>query len=192
MAVRSASNSGGSSGVSSFNTRTGAVTPQAGDYTAAQVGAPYRIAAFDTDALSTAGVETTLYTCTVAANQLSAEFQTLDAIFSGNYTATLFTVSEQVNAYFAGTQILTPSNIGTPGSLVSWWLSITVMRTGTSTARVAVFYADAANNGTVNETDLTGLDFTTTNTLYITGLSTGTGAANGDVTAKLGRVMFIP
>lgn len=30
---------GGVSGVTSFNSRTGAVTPQAGDYTAAQVGA---------------------------------------------------------------------------------------------------------------------------------------------------------
>jgi hypothetical protein len=128
---------------------------------------------------TTPGASNALYSFSVAANQLNADGQKIKAKYAGVFAANAN--NKSLSVFFA------TNNIG--GNTVStsadgWEVTVLIIRTSATTARVTVTVPG------INpiETPLTGLDFTTTNTLVLNGA--GGGAAN-DVVAKLGTIEWV-
>lgn len=145
---------------------------------------------FYTDVGNVNAGETDLYSFTTVANQLSAVGQKLTATFGG-LGASAGTRIPTLRAYFAGTSIfdavaLSSTNVG------GFSLSVTIIRTGASTARAVATYSDDSQISDVDETDLTGLTFSGTNILKITGQDTGTLPASNTIVAKLGTISWVP
>lgn len=147
------------------------------------------IADFTTDGSNTGTGETDLYTYTTKASTLSATGQKLLAQFSGVFTD--ITATNQLQVYFAGTVI------GNTGALTisaagSWDVKVTIIRTGSTTARsiVAISTTGASTASYTSETDLTGITFTNTNIIKITGTAGGAGGGSGDIVSKLGTITW--
>lgn len=139
------------------------------------------------DVNNTSTTETDLYSDTIASNTLSANGDKIIAEYEVNIANT--NNSKTIKVYFAGTQL------GTSGTIASLNVDTTsvkvlLIRSSSSTARVvATIFTSVVGglgtlNATITETDLTGLDFTTTNIIKIT----GQGGASNETTAKLGTV----
>ncbi len=133
--------------------------------------------------------ETDLDTYTIAANTLT----TNGDIVNFSYTLNLsdITATATVKTYFAGTATANTGALtvsATGAVIVSGWL----IRTNTTTARVSVNISSPTASTAVytSETDLTGLDFTATNIIKITGQAGGAGGGSGDITFKMGTVKF--
>lgn len=132
--------------------------------------------------------ETDLYDYTIPANTLSANGSMIEGQYNGEYSTTGPTDLAWINVYFAGQQILAATS--TNGILS---LTVRIFKTGTSTARADCILVSATNGGFVNSrtfqttTDLTGLDFTTTNPLLTKGYNTV-----GTLTYKDGIVKINP
>ena len=143
------------------------------------------------DANNTGTGETDLYSYTTVASQLANTGEKLIAIYAGTFND--ITATGQLQIYFAGT------NIGNTGALTisatgGWEISVIIIRTGSSTARASVSVTTPGASTAVytTESDLTGLTFTNTNILKITGTAGGAGGGNSDITAKLGTVEWKP
>jgi hypothetical protein len=154
------------------------------------IGGP--IVDFTTDAGNTGTAETDLYTYTTKTSTLASTGEKLKARFSGNVVGSA-TASRSIIVYFAGTVIFTTGSI-TVSSASNFDISVNIIRTGATTARAIV---NATIDGVsltspITETDLTGLTFTNTNILKITGTSSGTGSASNDIIAKLGDIFWYP
>lgn len=136
--------------------------------------------------------ETDVYSDTIAAAQLTATGQKLLAEYGGVYVSS-GTATRQIKAKFAGTIVFDTGAL-TLSLSAAWYMGLTLMRTGTSTARVIVNFTTegAALAAYTAQTDLTGLDFTATNILKLTAQAAGIGAASNDVVAKLGYVEYKP
>lgn len=157
-----------------------------------RVGIGGSIADFIADAGNTGSTETDLYTYTTKASTLAATGEKLKARFSGNVIGSA-TASRTIIVYFAGTVIFTSGAI-TVSSTGNFDINVSIIRTGSTTARAVV---NATVDGVsltspITETDLTGLTFTNTNILKITGTSSGTGSATNDIVAKLGDIFWWP
>lgn len=149
------------------------------------------IADFYTDVNNSGTGETDLYSYTTQANTLLDDGDKLRF----NYTLNLsdITSTAQIKILFAGV------NIADTGALtVSATGTITVsgilIKTGGTTARASVTI-NSPTTSTASytaETDLTGLSFTTTNVLKITGTAGGAGGGSSDITAKLGTISWHP
>lgn len=123
-----------------------------------------------------------LYSDTLAANTLTANGDKIHAEYNGVFNVSGCTLK----CSFAGTQIFTSGSVSTSGT-TAWRLSVTLIRSGTSTARAeAVLTANGVAVGTVY-TALTSQDFTTTNILKITGAG-GIIPADNDIVAKFSYV----
>lgn len=97
---------GGASGVSSFNGRKGAVTPQAGDYTAEMVGAP-TIAEMNR-AIETAGPVSTLITLNISGWNSKAQTVAVQGILAGEGSQLITpvpSVNSQSAYYDAGIKV---------------------------------------------------------------------------------------
>lgn len=136
--------------------------------------------------------EDDLFTYTTPASTMGATEESLFWTVGGNY-AGLLTATKQIKAYFAGTMIY-DSGAVTLSALGDWSLQAEIIRTGTSTARsiVSLNTTGASNATYTKETDLTGLTFTATNIIKITGEAAGTGPATDDIVAKLGTLRWEP
>jgi len=147
---------------------------------------------FTSDAANSGTSETDLYTYTTKASTLSATGEKL--------TANFITISSDVTAssdykiYFGGTQIYDSGVLGTTTGTFNF--NVTIIRTGSTTARSVVICDSSVTAGTsgpsVIETDLTGLTFTNTNIIKITGQAGGAGGGSSDLTAKLGSIEWKP
>jgi hypothetical protein len=133
----------------------------------------------------TDGTEDTLYTDTVAASTFSAAGEKLVAEYAvvivGSATAT-----RRIQAYFGGSAILDSGSL-TFASGGTAEIYITVIRESSTVVRVK---AELVPSGItlqpiVTYTRITGLTLSATNILKITGSASGTGAASGDITAKI-------
>lgn len=147
------------------------------------------IAQFTADGSNTGTGETDLYTYTTKASTLSATGEQLTATYAGNFTD--ITATGQLQVYFGGTVI------GNTGALTisatgGWSIDVTIIRTGASTARslVRVTTPGASTAVYTTETDITGLTFTNTNIIKITGTAGGAGGGTGDIVGKLGTVSW--
>lgn len=149
------------------------------------------IADFISDVQNTTTGETDLYTYTTKASTLAANGEKIIAEYTGINLGHA-TATRQVKVYFAGTQIF-DGGATTNAATLDWKLRVTVIRTGSSTVRTSVdFITTNAGVTTVNtdESDLGGVTFTNTNIIKVTGQAGATGAATGDITAKLGTIFW--
>ena len=147
------------------------------------------IADFSADGSNTGTGETDLQTYTTKASTLSATGEKLIYDIAGTFNDV--TATGQLQFYFAGT------SIGNTGTLTisatgGWSARILIVRTGTTTARsmVTVTTPGASTAVYTTETDLTGLTFTNTNIIKCTGIAAGAGGGTGDITSKLGTILW--
>lgn len=135
--------------------------------------------------------ETDLYSYTVAANKLGSNDQSLNLDFSGLVSD--ITTTNQIRVYFAGTEILNTGGVTITGT-GAWSLRALITRETSSTAIATVTFniGSASVSSLVTITDLTSLDFTTTNIFKVTGTASGSGASSNDITGKHGLLTFIP
>lgn len=154
------------------------------------IGGP--IVDFTTDAGNTSTTETDLYTYTTKVSTLAVTGEKLTANFSGNVVGSA-TASRAINVYFAGTNIFAASSL-TVSANANFDVAVKIIRTGSTTARATCTVTiDGVSLATpIVETDLTGLTFTNTNILKITGTSSGTGSATNDIVAKMGTIYWWP
>lgn len=150
------------------------------------------IADFVADVGNSGSSETDLFTYTTKASTLSATGEKLTFTVTGNIVGSA-TASRTINCYFAGTNIGTvlAATISTTGNFKA---VVEVIRTSSTTARTSVVISvdNLTLTTPVTEIDLTGLTFTNTNIIKITGTSSGTGSASNDIVAKLGWINWFP
>lgn len=126
---------------------------------------------------------------------------TIPVVMTSNGTGIAYDVSggfndatstPRIKLYFAGNTIF-DSGVLAISVLGKWNAHVEITRVTSSTAVSTVTFSASdvsANYEDIN--DLTSLDFTTTNILKITGTATGATGGSGDITAKQGRVTFVP
>lgn len=147
------------------------------------------LADFFTDVNNSGTGETDLYTYTTPANTIEANGGKLTFDLSGTFND--LTATGQLQMYFAGT------NIGNTGALTisatgAWSATGMIIRTGASTARAVIrISTPGASTATyTSETDITGITFSNTNILKITGTAGGASGGSSDITAKLGSIYW--
>lgn len=136
--------------------------------------------------------ETDLYSDSIPANMLAANFDKLEATYGGSFVASA-TATRQIKIYFGGTVVFDSTAI-LISAAASWSVYVTLIRASSTTARVIVELAtqNAPLAAYVTYTALATQDFTIANVLRITGTAAGVGAATNDIIARLGVVEFKP
>lgn len=152
---------------------------------------PLQLKDFYADVNNVSTTETDLLTYTTVANRLNATGEKIIASYGG--TMNDVTASSQLKAYFAGT------NIADTGALTmsvtgAWVINVSIIRTGTTTARAMVNISTpgASTAAYTKYTALTGLNFTTTNIIKITGTAAGATGGNDDITGTYGNIIWQP
>lgn len=147
------------------------------------------VADFYTDVNNSGTSETDIYTYTTPASTLAATGEKIE--FSYTINLSDITATAQIQVYFAG------ASIGNTGALTvsatgAVIVSGYIIRTGSSTARASVSISSPTASTAVytSQTDLTGLTFTNTNILKVTGTAGGAGGGSSDITGKLGWVRW--
>lgn len=148
-----------------------------------------KIAGFFASVSNTSTTETDLFTYTTKANTLGENDEELT--FSGFGTFNDITATNQLKFSFAGTSCgdtgaLTISSTGA----FEWTMS--VKRTGTTTASCGVKLSTGTTVVYVNQADLTSLTLTGTNIIKITGTAAGASGGTGDITAKHAKIIWEP
>jgi len=204
----------GSTGIS-YNSTTGAITLANTAVTAASYGSASAFPTFTVDAqgrLTAAGAlplsvskfdhyttvgnsgttETDLYSDTIAAAQLSANGDKLEAEYGGTFVSS-GTATRQIKVYFAGTAILDTGAL-TLSLSSAWVIQATIIRVSSSVVRymVSLTTEGAALAAYTSAGELTGLTLSGTNILKVTGTAAGAGAASSDISALMGTVSFRP
>lgn len=147
------------------------------------------IASFVTSVSNSGASETDLYSFTSPANTLAGISEQLTARFAG---ITDNVSVPNLKAYFAGTVLFDASLFTLGGVTGDWLVDVLIIRSGASTARAILNCSFFDNSGAgvdivyTVQTDLTGLTFSNTNILKVT----GQGAASNQITAKLGSVSW--
>ncbi len=152
---------------------------------------PIVLADWTSDTQNSGTSETDLFTYTTAASSLTATGAKLIGTYSGTFND--LTATTTLKMYFAGTLI---GNTGalTVSATGGWSVSITLIRTGSSTARslVNVTTPGASTAVYTSETDITGITWTNTNIIKVTGTAGGASGGSSDITAKLGTLIQWP
>lgn len=149
------------------------------------------LADFVADATSTGTTETDLFSATLPANAFAAAGEEIEADYGLQLLGAL-TATRRVRVYLAGTAIYDSGAMAATAT-GSCSIRARILRDGASSVRYQV---DASATGSAAPAcavgKLTGLTFSGTMVLKITGQSGGTGSANGDITAILGKIRPIP
>lgn len=135
--------------------------------------------------------ETDLYSDTIAAGQLTANGDKLEAEYGGVFVSSA-TATRQVRIYFGGTAIFDTGALTL--SLSSAWTGYaTLIRQDSATVRymISLTTEGAALAAYTAVGTLGGLTLSNTNILKITGQAAGVGAASNDIVAKLGTVAYV-
>lgn len=153
---------------------------------------PKALKDFYADVSNTSTTETDIFTYTTIASTLNNNGEKLKAEYNGNFVGS-GTATKQIRVYFAGTLIF-DSNTLTVSSSGSWSARVSIIRSGSTTARATVnITTPGASTATyTTETDVTGITYTNTNILKITATAGGVGAATGDIIGKHGDITWYP
>lgn len=148
----------------------------------------YEVLADFTDDEQNSGTSATdIFSMTVAANKLPA----IGAKLYGEYELLLTdaTATQTISASFAGTSLGTTAAL-TVSATSAMRIEVMVIRTNTTTAKAKMSVRAPGASVASYEiyTDLTGLDFTTTNVLKLTATAGGASGSTGDITGKFGTV----
>lgn len=149
----------------------------------------YSLVDFVADVSNSGTSETDIFTHTSAANTLAATGDKLIGSFSLSFPDATATV--EIKAYFAGTSFFGSNAITLTGAGFAT-LNLTVIRTGSTTARAYASLVTGVSATPVyaRETDLTGLTFSGTNIIKVTGTAAGGGGGSGDIVGKAGSLTF--
>lgn len=147
------------------------------------------IADFYTDVSNSGTSETDLYTYTTKANTLAVVGEKIECWYSGLFTD--LTATSQLQIYFGGI-LLANTGALTVSATGGWSANVLIIRTGASTARsvVTINTPGASTALYTSQTDLTGLTFSNTQIIKITGTAGGASPNTGDIVAKLGSIWW--
>lgn len=197
-----------SGGVTSINSHTGpAITVQGGtgisvdnsvsntvtfNVTPSSSALPHTLDAVYTTAGNTSTTETDLYSYTLPAGQLGIDGRTINFEIDGEFNDN--TITAQLKLYFAGNVMLNTGAVSVSTAFTKWKLTGYVMRTSSSTAHVTYELQAPGLATTVflGYSNLTSLDFTTTNVFKISAQAAGGGASNSDITAHSWQLLYKP
>lgn len=195
------------SGITSINSKTGpAITIQSGtatsidnsvsntitvNVTPSSNSIPHTLDAQYTTAGNTGTSETDLFTYTLPANKLSIDGRTANFEIDGEFNDN--TITAQLRLYFAGNVTLNTGAVSV-STASKWKLTGYIMRTSSSTAHVAyeLQCPGLATTIFLSYSNLTSLDFTTTNVFKISAQAAGGGASNSDITAHSWQLLYKP
>lgn len=136
--------------------------------------------------------ETDLYSYTVPANKLAADGRTVNFEIDGEVNDA--TATAQIKLHFAGNATLNTGAVNISSGSTAWRLKGYVMRTSSTTAHVT-WELDALGLATpkfLGYSNLTSLDFTTTNIFKVTAQAGGAGGGTDDITAHSWQVVYKP
>jgi hypothetical protein len=143
------------------------------------------------DAGSVGTAETDLYFDALGPDVLTNAGDKVEARYGGTFVSSV-TATRRVRVYF-GNNLIFDSTAVTVAANVSWSIYLTLVRVDAATVRYMVtgaFASTSVQPASVGE--LTGLDLTTPVGLKLTAQAAGTGAATGDVVARMGYVEYKP
>lgn len=145
-----------------------------------------------TTAQNTGTSETDLYTKTIAANTLAADKQTINFEADGEFNDN--TATAQIKLYFAGNTTLNTGAVNISTANTAWKLKGYIIRTSSTTAHVTYEFEalGLATPKFLGYSNLTSLDFTTTNIIKITAQAGGAGGGTADITAHSWQVLHTP
>jgi len=147
-------------------------------------------AIFDYSTNATTGTtETNMFAPSIPANMLAANGDKLEFVFSGTITGHASRTRE-IRMYW-GSNVLIDNGATVYASDADWTARGSLIRASSTTARVEITFFVNGVLPVMDYVALATLDFTTANTLKITGQS-GAGSAAGDITGRMGWVKFIP
>ena len=144
-----------------------------------------------TDSNNVGITETDLFTYSTPASRLNAAGEKIISVYAG--TMNDVTASSQLKAYFAGTLIADTGAL-TMSVTGAWVINASIIRTGANTARsiVNISTPGASTASYTKYTSLTGLTFTNTNIIKITGTASGATGGDNDITATYGNILWQP
>lgn len=140
----------------------------------------------DGSSTSTNGTFDTLYTYTTIASTLAVNGDGIRATVGGIFISSA-TASRDLKVTFGGTLIADTAAITNAGA-TDWVINVDIIRVSATVVRCIVRITSGLILDLVKYTEVTGLTLSNTNVLLITGAATGTGAASGDIVAKLSKV----
>ena len=152
---------------------------------------PAQLKDFYSDVNTVGLTETDLLTYTTLASRLNAAGEKIISVYAG--TMNDVTASSQLKAYFAGTLIADTGAL-TMSVTGAWVINASIIRTGATTARsiVNISTPGASTASYTKYTSLTGLTFTNTNILKVTGTAAGATGGDNDITATYGNILWQP
>lgn len=195
-------------GITSINSHTGpAITVQGGtalsvdnsvsntvtfNVTPSSWSLPHTLDAVYTTAGNTSTTETDLYSYTLPAGQLGIDGRTINFEIDGEFNDN--TITAQLRLYFGGNVTLNTGAVSVSTAFTKWKLTGYVMRTSSSTAHVTyeLQCPGLATTVFLGYSNLTSLDFTTTNVFKISAQAAGGGASNSDITAHSWQLLYKP
>jgi len=140
----------------------------------------------------TNGTEDDLFSYTTAAGLLAGNGQ---KVVESEYLslAASATAARRVRKYFGGTVIWDSGSLTLSGG-AEVQLETEIIRESATVVRCVVRAATTSASSVpyATYTRVTGLTLSGTNVLKTTGTASGTGAASGDITAKMGTITFVP
>lgn len=136
--------------------------------------------------------EDDLYSDTIAAGQLASNGDKLEVEYGGTFVNHA-TATRQLKVYFGGTQLFATGAL-TISAASGWTVYVSIIRVSASVVRymVSMNTMNAALAAYTAVGEVTGLTLANTNVLKITGEAAGVGAADSDIVAKLGSVVYRP
>jgi len=147
-------------------------------------------AIFDYSTNATTGTtETDMFAPSIPANMLAANGDKLEFVFSGTITGHASRTRE-IRMYW-GSNVLIDNGATVYASDADWTARGSLIRASSTTARVEITFFVNGVLPVMDYVALATLDFTTANTLKITGQS-GAGSGASDITGRMGWVKFIP
>jgi hypothetical protein len=137
-------------------------------------------------------VETDLYSDTLAAGQLGANDDKIEAEYAGVFVSSA-TATRQLKIYFDG-QTIFDSGALTLSLSSTWTIYLAIIRVSATVVRamVSMTTEGTALAAYTAYTEVTGRTLSGTNVLKITGTAAGVGAASSDIVSKMGYVTFRP
>lgn len=142
-----------------------------------------------TDVNNSSTTETDLYSYTIPANTLLTNGESGQSKYWGTFNDVTATATMKVK--FGGTTIYNSGAI-TVSSTGSWEINVTVLRTGTTTARATVTIQTPTASSVLyaSSINLTGIDFTATNIFVVTGQAGGATGGSSDITLQGGKIWW--
>lgn len=195
-------------GITSINSKTGpAITIQSGtatsidnsvsntitvNVTPSSNSIPHTLDVQYTTAGNTGTGETDLFSYTLQANKLAIDGRTVNFEIDGEFNDN--TITAQLRLYFAGNVTLNTGAVSVSTAFTKWKLTGYIMRTSSSTAHVTyeLQCPGLATAIFLGYSNLTSLDFTTTNVFKISAQAAGGGASNSDITAHSWQLLYKP